>query len=51
MILKWESERERLIRFMKIPARKKLEWLYEMNRFVAKYSVRNPAGTGKRKKR
>lgn len=29
----WETDRERLARFMKIPARRKLEWLLEMNRF------------------
>ncbi len=38
MIFKWESEEERLLRFMKIPPKKKLEWLRQMNRFTAKYS-------------
>lgn len=34
MIFKWESEEERLRRFMRIPAKKKLEWLYEMHEFL-----------------
>ncbi len=38
MIFKWESEEERLLRFMRIPARKKLEWLYEINKFMHKFS-------------
>lgn len=38
MIFKWETEEERLLRFMKIPAKKKLEWLYEMNKFTHKFS-------------
>jgi len=35
----WESEEEKLMHAMKIPAKRKLEWLYEMNRFSQKYSV------------
>mgnify|MGYP003395194247 CR=1 FL=1 len=38
MIFKWETEDERVIRFMKITARKKLEWLYEINVFLNKFS-------------
>lgn len=38
MIFRWESERERLLKFMKIPAKKKLEWLRQMNEFTAKFS-------------
>lgn len=38
MIYKWETERERLIRFMRIPPIKKLEWLQQMNEFVFKFS-------------
>lgn len=38
MIFKWESQRERLLRFMKISPKKKLEWLREINEFTAKYS-------------
>lgn len=30
----WESEEERLKRFMKIPPQKKLEWLRQMNEFA-----------------
>lgn len=36
MIFKWESEEDRLRRFMKIPPRKKLEWIYQMNVFLNK---------------
>jgi hypothetical protein len=38
MISKWETERERFLKFMKIPAKKKLEWLYQMNEFIHKAS-------------
>lgn len=38
MIFKWETEEERLLKFMRIPAKKKLEWLYEMNKFTHKFS-------------
>lgn len=38
MIYRWETEEERLLRFMRIPAKKKLEWLYEMNVFSNKFS-------------
>ena len=34
MKFQWESEEERLRRLMKISAKKKLEWLYEMNMFA-----------------
>jgi len=37
MKFEWESEEKRLLRFMKVPPKKKLEWLYEMNKFLAKY--------------
>ena len=40
MILKWESEEERLLRFMGIPAKKKLEWLLEMSEFLHRFSSR-----------
>jgi hypothetical protein len=33
----WETEEERLKRFMKIPPKQKLEWLREMNEFSSKY--------------
>lgn len=38
MIFKWESEEERLLKFMKIPPKKKLEWLRQINEFIVKYS-------------
>lgn len=34
MIYKWETEKERLLRFMRIPPRKKLEWLLQMHEFI-----------------
>lgn len=36
MISKWETERERLLKFMKIPPKKKLEWLRKMNETIAR---------------
>ncbi len=38
MIFKWESEEERLLRFMKVSPKKKLEWLRQMNEFIEKAS-------------
>ena len=38
MMFQWETENERLLRFMKIPPKKKLEWLRQMNEFIAKAS-------------
>ena len=38
MIFKWETEKERLLRFMKISPKKKLEWLRQMNDFIVKSS-------------
>ena len=42
MKFRWESEKERLIRFMKIPPKAKLEWLRQMNDFTAQlpYQIR-----------
>ena len=37
MRFRWETEEEQLKRFMKIPAKKKLEWLREMNQFSSRY--------------
>ncbi|MFA4854528.1 MAG: hypothetical protein WC616_04165 [Candidatus Omnitrophota bacterium] len=37
-MFKWETEEERLLRHMKIPPKKKLQWLYEMNKFLDKYT-------------
>ena len=36
MISKWESEKERLLKFMRIAPKKKLEWLQEMHDFLCK---------------
>ncbi len=38
MISKWESQEERLLKFMKISAKKKLEWLLQMNEFLHRFS-------------
>ncbi|MCG2711950.1 MAG: hypothetical protein L6416_06465 [Candidatus Omnitrophica bacterium] len=34
----WESEKDRLKKFMKIPPKQKLEWLYQMHLFILKSS-------------
>jgi hypothetical protein len=33
---RWESENERLRRFMRIPPQKKMEWLQQMHEFLLK---------------
>ena len=38
MIFRWESEKEKLLRFIKMSPKKKLEWLREMNQFLYKYT-------------
>ncbi|MCX5699791.1 MAG: hypothetical protein NTX01_08895 [Candidatus Omnitrophica bacterium] len=38
MTSKWETEDERALRFMSIPVKKKLTWLYEMNKFLNNFS-------------
>ncbi len=38
MIFKWETKKERLLEFMKIPPKTKLEWLYQMNKFMLRFS-------------
>lgn len=38
MIFEWETQEERLLKFMKIPPKKKLEWLRQMNEFIVKIS-------------
>ena len=38
MNFKWENEEERLLKLMKIPPKKKLEWLRQMNEFIVKCS-------------
>ncbi|MBL7071819.1 MAG: hypothetical protein ISS26_06605 [Candidatus Omnitrophica bacterium] len=37
MRFKWESGKERLLRFMKISPLEKMKWLKDMNVFTAKY--------------
>jgi hypothetical protein len=32
-MFEWETEEERLLRFMRIPPKKKLQWLYQMHKF------------------
>lgn len=41
MIFKWETEKESLIRHMRISPREKLEWLREINEFIAKFSSKS----------
>lgn len=40
MISRWETQEERLRKFMRISPKKKLEWLYQMNEFVRKFSFK-----------
>ena len=40
MIFKWETKEERILRFLKIPPEKKLEWLRKMQEFTKKTSSR-----------
>jgi len=37
----WENQTERLKRHMRITPKKKLELLYELNRFTRKYAFKN----------
>ena len=37
-MFQWESEEERLLKFMKISPKKKLEWLRQINEFSEKYT-------------
>ena len=39
MIYKWETDKERVLKHMRIPAKKKLEWLRDMNEFIEKASI------------
>lgn len=38
MTFKWVSQKERLLKSMKISPKKKMEWLHEMYEFTIKYS-------------
>jgi len=40
MTFEWETDRERLLRLMKIPPKKKLEWLRQMQELNAKHRPR-----------
>ena len=40
MIFKWESEEDRLLKFMRIPPKKKLEWLRQMNELLCRVSTK-----------
>jgi len=40
MIFKWESQKQRLQRFMKISPKDKMEWLRQMNDFLRKASTK-----------
>lgn len=40
MIFKQESEKEKLLRYMVISPKKKLEWLYQMHQFILKASTK-----------
>ena len=36
MIFQWENQEERLLKFMKISPKKKMEWLNQMHEFLGK---------------
>ncbi|MCK5580204.1 MAG: hypothetical protein KAJ18_02915 [Candidatus Omnitrophica bacterium] len=36
-MFEWESEKDRLLKALKMSPRRKMEWLREMNEFSAKY--------------
>lgn len=38
MIFKWETEEQRMERFLRISPQKKLEWLWQMHEFIVKSS-------------
>ncbi|MDI6758285.1 MAG: hypothetical protein QMD94_01215 [Candidatus Omnitrophota bacterium] len=40
MIFRWETEEERLLKFMRIPPKKKLEWLRQAHEFILRASSR-----------
>jgi len=48
MNFKWESQKEKLLRYMNIPPEKKLEWLRQMNQFSAKFSSKKTKAIRKR---
>lgn len=40
MTFQWESQEERLLRFMRISPKKKLEWLQQMHEFMCLASTK-----------
>ncbi len=40
MVFQWETEKEKLLRFMKVTPKKKMEWLYQMHEFLRKASTK-----------
>ncbi len=36
MIFKWENQEDKLVKFMKISPKKKLEWLFQMHELIRK---------------
>ena len=48
MIFTWERQDDRLLRFMRIPAKRKLEWLYQMNEFLRKASTKKQSDIRRR---
>jgi len=48
MSFKWESQSEKLLRYMNISPKKKLEWLLRMNQFSAKFSSKRTKEVRKR---
>lgn len=41
MIFKWETEKEKLLKYMRMPAKKKMELLNELHKFTFKFSSKN----------
>jgi hypothetical protein len=43
MISKWPTDKELILKYMRIPVQKKMEWLYQMSVFMQKISpVKKP---------
>lgn len=39
MIFKWPTDKERIREYMRIPPKKKMQWLYQMREFMCKVSL------------
>jgi len=37
----WETDKERLLKHIKMSPKKKLEWLHEINEFIDKFSSKS----------